>query len=92
MANAIIYPSFSRACKNAAIINFRFHDRPHTFNINMRKAGVDHSVIMKITGHKTPSMLQRYNMIYLAEAKEGYQKLEGLLRKGQETRVKKMLP
>ena len=58
----------------------------------MRKAGVDQSVIMKITGHKTPSMFQRYNTVDLADAKEAYQKLEGLLREGQEHRAKKVLP
>ena len=89
-----IYSSFRRACKNAAIINFnfRFHDLRHTFNANLRKAGVDQSVIMKITGHKTPSMSQRYNTVDLADAKEAYQKLEGLLQEGQEHRGKKVLP
>ena len=30
---------------------FVFHDLRHTFNTNMRKAGVDETVIMSITGH-----------------------------------------
>ena len=64
----------------------------HTFNTNMREAGVDRSVIMKITAHKTPSMLQRYNMVDLGDAKEAYQKLEGLLPEGQEHRAQKVLP
>jgi integrase len=87
-----ISTSFRRASKKAAIINFRFHDLRHTFNTNMRKAGVDQSVIMKITGHKTPSMFQRYNTVDLADAKEAYQKLEELLRQDQEHRDKKVLP
>ena len=29
----------------------------------MRKAGVDRSVIMKITGHKTMAMFERYNTV-----------------------------
>jgi hypothetical protein len=49
----------------------------------MRKAGVDQSVIMKLTGHKTPSMFQRYNTVDLDDAKNAYQKLEELLSKDQ---------
>ncbi len=76
----------------AAIDNFRFHDLRHTFNTNMRKAGVDQSVIMKLAGHKTPSMFQRYNTVDLADAKEAYQKLEEMLRQGQEHQDTKVLP
>jgi len=48
------------ACKKANIIygrfvkgGFVFHDLRHTFNTNMRKAGVPESVVMNITGHST---------------------------------------
>ena len=74
--------AFTNACLKAGIVNFRFHDLRHTFNTNMRKAGVDHSVIMKLTGHKTPSMFQRYNTVDVGDAKLAYRQLEELL--GQE--------
>lgn len=45
----------------------------------MRKAEVDHSVIMKRTGHKTPSMFQRYNTEDVDGAKLAYRRLEELL-------------
>jgi integrase len=52
--------SLKRACKRAGIKygrfvegGFIFHDLRHTFNTNMRKAGVSESVIMDITGHST---------------------------------------
>lgn len=67
-----------------------------TFNTNIRKVGVPQSVIMKLTGHKTSSMFQRYNTVDLADAKEAYQKLEGLSLGGQEEskghRATKVLP
>jgi hypothetical protein len=47
---------------------------------------------MKLTGHKTPSMFQRYNTVDLADAKEAYQKLEEMLRQGQEHQDTKVLP
>ena len=42
---------------------FVFHDLRHTFNTNMRKAGVPESVIMAITGHSTRAMFDRYNRV-----------------------------
>ena len=59
-----------KACDEAAIPygrfqkgGFVFHDNRHTFNTNMRKAGVSESVIMEITGHSTREMFDRYNTI-----------------------------
>ncbi len=46
----------------------------------MRKAGVDHSVIMKLTGHKSPSMFLRYNTVDLADAIEANRRLESHMR------------
>jgi integrase len=62
--------SLKRACKKAGVKygrfvegGFVFHDLRHTFNTNMRKAGVADSVIMDITGHSTREMFDRYNTI-----------------------------
>lgn len=74
-----IKKALPNACRKAEIADFRFHDLRHTFNTNMGKAGVDQSVIMKLTGHKTPSMFQRYNTVDLDDAKNAYQKLAALL-------------
>ena len=75
-----------RACEKAKIVYGRFqkdgfvtHDLRHTFNTNMRKAGVPESVIMEITGHSTREMFDRYNTIDADDAKEAISKLEGFL-------------
>lgn len=62
--------SLKKACKNAGILygrfvkdGFVFHDLRHTFNTNMRKAGVQESVIMAIMGHEPTGMFHRYNTV-----------------------------
>jgi integrase len=66
---------FNRALKRVGIENFHFHDLRHTFNTNMRKAGVDATVIMKLTGHKTLSMFTRYNTVDQDDAVDAMKRL-----------------
>lgn len=70
------------ACKGAGITygrfkksGFIFHDLRHTFNTNMRKAGVPESVIMEITGHSSRSMFDRYNTIDEGDLREAIEKM-----------------
>lgn len=72
----------ARALKKANITNFRLHDLRHTFTTNARKAGVDRTVIMKLTGHKTLSMFTRYNSVDEADARQALQLMEGYFRNG----------
>ena len=71
-----------KACKEAGGVygrfkkgGFIFHDLRHTFNTNMRKAGVAESVIMAITGHSTRAMFDRYNVVDLDDAQQAVGKL-----------------
>lgn len=68
--------AFQRACKRASIRNLCFHDTRHTAVTNMRKAGVDTSVIMAISGHKTMAMFKRYNRIDLDDGRDAMRRLE----------------
>ena len=74
-----IRKGFFNACQRAGIKNFHFHDLRHTYNTNMRKAGVDQSVIMKLTGHKTLAMFNRYNTIDQDDAISAMDKLNAFL-------------
>ena len=47
----------------------------------MRKAGVDTSVIMAISGHRTMAMFKRYNRIDLDDGRDATRKLETYLSK-----------
>ncbi len=51
------------------------------FNTNMRKAGVDKTVIMKLTGHKTLSMFARYNTVDQDDAVSALKNLDRFLAK-----------
>jgi len=70
---------FKKALERAGIENFHPHDLRHTFNTNMRKAGVDQTVIMKLTGHKTLAMFTRYNTVDQADAVDAMKRLDSFL-------------
>lgn len=70
---------FKRACKKAEVGPYRFHDLRHTFNTNMIKAGVDRSVIMKLTGHKTLAMFLRYSHLDQEQSESAMENLGELL-------------
>jgi hypothetical protein len=46
----------------------------------MRKAGVEESVIMEITGHSTREMFDRYNMIDADDATRAMIRYQGFLK------------
>ena len=75
-----------RACRDAEIPygrstrdGFVFHDTRHCFNTNMRKAGVAETVIMKMTGHSTREMFQRYDTVDMADAQTAVDRMEDFL-------------
>jgi len=65
-----IQTAFNAACRRASIQNFRFHDFRHTAVTNMRRAGIDHLTIMRITGHKTMDVFKRYNSFHQEDLRE----------------------
>ena len=71
--------AFRRACRRAGISGLWFHDFRHTAVTNVRKADVDASVIMTISGHKTMAMFNRYNRVDLEDGSIAMKKLEAYL-------------
>lgn len=62
--------AFKAACRRAKIEGFKFHDFRHTAVTNMRRAGIDHLTIMRITGHKTMEVFKRYNSFHDGDLKD----------------------
>ena len=56
-----------------------FYDFRHTFNTNKRKAGVDRTVVMSITGHRTTEMFLRYNTVDESDTRVAMERLSDYL-------------
>lgn len=71
--------AFAKACRDAGLVDFRFHALRHTAVTDMRRAGNDHLTIMKITGHRTLEVFQRYNSFDEDDLKQAALRREQLI-------------
>ena len=74
--------SWNLACQSAGVPGLLFHDLRRTAVRNLRRAGVAESVIMKITGHRTRGVFERYNITDQSDTLRGWEGCRGIPQSG----------
>ena len=79
--------SWKSACKKAGMPGLLVHDLRRSGVRNMDRAGVGQAVGMKISGHKTLSVYQRYRIVSESDMRKAWERTQAANARNKERRV-----
>ncbi len=82
---------WSRACSTAGLAGVLIHDLRRSAIRNMIRGGVSQHVAMMISGHRTPTVFSRYDIVDESDLDAAAQQID-LYVKEQQTRTAKIVP